>query len=350
MSEHLRLLYAFGRPFAPLYSLAMTLRAACYRKGLCRRQRLPVPVVSVGNLTMGGTGKTPLVIHLAGLLRARKPVIVSRGYGGRARGRVNVVADGEGLRLDAAAAGDEPFFMAENLPGVPVLTSTNRVEGGRYAVEHLQAGAVILDDGFQHLRLQRDVNLVLFKTDTFLGNNRVFPGGDMREPLKALARADAFVLTCVDEENRTRAEAIKKALAGRFPGIPVFMAAFRPVALVAADDGDGRLPLDAGPRPFFGFCGLANPHSFQRSLRQAGLEVEGFQVFRDHCRYSPWELDFLRRQFEKSGARALITTEKDLVKLRGKALGLPLYALRMAMAPEAGLDEFVLARLRWPDP
>ena len=343
MSEHLRLLYAFGRFFSPIYSLVMSIRAACYRQGLCRQERLPVPVVSVGNLTMGGTGKTPLVIHLAGLLRRRNPVIVSRGYGGRAKERVNVVADGEAVRLNAAAAGDEPFFMAENLPGVPVLTSRNRVDGGRYAVEHYGAGAVILDDGFQHLRLTRDVNLVLFKVDTFLGNNRVFPGGDMREPLKALARADAFVLTCVDEENRARAEAIKKALTGRFPGIPVFMAAFRPVALVAADGG--QFPLGAGPRPFFGFCGLANPHSFMRSLQLAGIETDGFQVFRDHCRYSPWELDFLRKQLKKSGARALITTEKDLVKLKGRELGLPLYALRMAMTPEAGLDEFVLEKL-----
>lgn len=344
MSEHLRLLYAFGRFFSPIYSLVMSLRATCYGKGLCRQQRLPVPVISVGNLTMGGTGKTPLVIHLAGLLRQRKPVIVSRGYGGRAKERVNVVADGEAVRLDAAAAGDEPFFMAENLPGVPVLTSRNRVDGGRYAVEHFRAGAVILDDGFQHLRLQRDVNLVLFKVDTFLGNNRVFPGGDMREPLKALARADSFVLTCVDEENRGRAEAIKKALAGRFPGIPVFMAEFRPVALVSAV-GD-QAPLVFGPRPFFGFCGLANPTSFMRSLQLAGLETDGFQVFRDHCPYQRPELDFLRRQYKKSGAKALITTEKDLVKLKGKDLGLPLYALRMAMAPEAGFDEFVLEKLR----
>ncbi|MEW6518094.1 MAG: tetraacyldisaccharide 4'-kinase [Thermodesulfobacteriota bacterium] len=343
MSEHLNLLYAFGRPFSPLYSVAMSLRAAFYQKGLFKQQRLPVPVISVGNLTMGGTGKTPMVIYLARLLAARKPVIVSRGYGGRARERVNVVSDGRTICLTAPAAGDEPFFLAENLPGVPVLTSRNRVDGGRYAVENLGAGAVILDDGFQHLGLWRDVNLALFKVDSFLGNNRVFPGGDMREPLKALERADCFVLTCVDEDNRNRAEAIKRALNKRFAGIPVFMTGFRPLSLVAADGGE--MPLTDGPASFFGFCGLANPHSFQRSLRLAGIKLDGFQVFRDHCRYFKPEIDFLHRQSRGSAAQAYITSEKDLVKLQGRKLAKPLYALRMEVAAGEDFDRFVLEKL-----
>jgi len=343
MSEHLNLLYAFGRPLSPLYSFAMSLRAALYQKGLFKQHRLPVPVVSVGNLTMGGTGKTPMVIYLAKLLADKSPVIVSRGYGGKAKERVNVVSDGRTVSLSAPAAGDEPFFMAENLPGVPVLTSRNRVDGGRYAMEHLSAGAVILDDGFQHLGLYRDLNLALFKVDTFLGNNRVFPGGDMREPLKALERADCFVLTCVDEDNRNRAEAIKRALKKRFPRIPVFMAQFRPVSLTAADGS--QVALADGPASFFGFCGLANPQSFKRSLELAGVKTEGFQVFRDHCRYFKPELDFLYKQSRGSSAQAYITTEKDLVKLKDKELARPLYALRMEVVAEDDFDQFVLEKL-----
>lgn len=344
MSEHLNLLYAFGRPFSPLYSFAMSLRAAFYQKGLFKQQRLPVPVISVGNLTMGGTGKTPMVMYLARLLADRSPVIVSRGYGGKAKERVNVVSDGRTICLTAPAAGDEPFHMAENLPGVPVLTSRNRVDGGQYAVEHLGAGAVILDDGFQHLGLYRDLNLALFKVDTFLGNNRVFPGGDMREPLKALARADCFVLTCVDEDTRNRAEAIKKALNKRFARIPVFMAEYRPVSLVTADGS--RVAVADGPDSYFGFCGLANPHSFQRSLRLAGINLDGFLVFRDHSRYFKPEIDFLHKQSRDSAAPAYITSEKDLVKLKGKQLAKPLYALRMEVVAGDDFDRFVLEKLR----
>ncbi|MBI5559520.1 MAG: tetraacyldisaccharide 4'-kinase [Deltaproteobacteria bacterium] len=344
MSEYVRLLYGLGRPFSPLYTLAMSLRAAMYEKGLFRQYRLPAPVISLGNLTMGGTGKTPMAIYLAGLLAGKKPVIVSRGYGGKAKGRVNVVSDGRVVHLNASAAGDEPFYMAENLPGVPVLTSKNKVDGGRCAVSRFGAGVVIVDDGFQHLRLKRDLDLVLFKVDSFLGNNRVFPGGDMREPLQALARADAFVLTCVDAENRERAEAIKKALAGKFPAIPVFMTEFRPVSLVTAR-GE-QIDLRDGPPSFFGFCGLANPQSFMRTLHLSGLNMAGFQVFRDHCPYCRPELDLLRKQSAKTAAQAFITTEKDLVKLKDKDLSLPLYALRMEVMAEQDFDDFVLEKLQ----
>ncbi|MBU0967535.1 MAG: tetraacyldisaccharide 4'-kinase [Proteobacteria bacterium] len=344
MSEHLNLLYSFGRFFSPFYSVAMSLRATLYRKGLLKQERLPVPVISVGNLTMGGTGKTPMVMYLARLLADKSPVIVSRGYGGKARERVNVVSDGRTVSLTASAAGDEPFYMAENLPGVPVLTSRNRVDGGQYAVEYLSAGAVILDDGFQHLGLWRDLNLALFKVDTFLGNNRVFPGGDMREPLKALERADCFVLTCVDEDNRDRAEAIKRALNKRFSAIPVFMTQFRPVSLVTADGSE--IDLADGPASCFGFCGLANPQSFKRSLQLAGINLDGFQVFRDHTRYFKPEINFLHKQSRNSSAQAYITSEKDLVKFKDGQLAKPLYALRMEVVAEEDFDRFVLEKLR----
>lgn len=344
MSEQLSLLYAFGRIFSPFYSVAMSLRAAFFKKGLVKQHRLPVPVVSVGNLTMGGTGKTPMTMYLAGLLSEKKPVIVSRGYGGRANDAVNVVSDGNSLLLDAKNAGDEPFHMAQRLDGVPVLTSRKRVEGGRYAVERFQAGTVILDDGFQHLSLFRDLDIVLFKVDSFLGNNRVFPGGDMREPLKALGRADCFVLTCVDEESRSRAESIKKALLNKFPEIPVFMTEYRPVSLIKVDGEE--VALDGVDHLFFAFCALANPHSFENSLKLAGMKTAGFQALRDHCPYMKPELDFLKKQRKKCGeVHAYITTEKDMVKLHGKDLELPVYALRMEFVPEEGFDSFVLDRL-----
>lgn len=344
MSEHLTILYAFGRFLSPFYAFTMSLRASFYRKGLIRSHTLPVPVVSVGNLTMGGTGKTPMTIYLARLLSEMNPAVVSRGYGGKAKGRVNVVSNGKSVCLDSSIAGDEPFYIAENLPGVPVVTSKNRVMGSDYAIENFQAGAIILDDGFQHLAMARNLDVVLFKVDTFLGNNRVFPGGDMREPLKALERADCFVLNCVDEKNAKRADAIESALTAKFPSIPVFRSQYRAVSLKA--QGGEELDLAEKPSSLFAFCGLADPLSFRRSLELAGVQPVDFLTFRDHCKYFHPEINFLKKRLKKCGPVAgLITSEKDMVKLGTIDLGLPLYALRMEIVPEEGFDHFVLSRL-----
>ena len=179
--------FALGRPFSPIYSLAMRLRETLYRRGVLQSFRLSVPVISVGNLTMGGSGKTPMVQYLARLLQRHgfHPAVISRGYGGTANAKVNTVSDGSSVLLDAATAGDEPRFLAETLPGVPVLTGIVRRMPAQRAVE-MGADVLLLDDGFQHLQIVRDVNLVLFNTDRLAGNSRVFPGGDLREPVIAL--------------------------------------------------------------------------------------------------------------------------------------------------------------------
>ncbi len=342
-SGDLKLLYALGRPFAPFYGLLMSLRAALYRLGVFKPQRLARPVISVGNLTMGGTGKTPVTIYLARLLAAARPAIISRGYGGKARGAINLVADWDGIYLDAVDAGDEPRLMAESLPGVPVLTGRKRAIAGAYAVDRLDPGLLILDDAFQHLALARDLDIVLIKVDTFLGNNRLFPGGDMRESLKALARAHCFVLTCVDDENRQRAEAIKKALRDRFADTPVFMAEYRPMVLL--DQAGSRVAVESWQdEPVLAFCGLAVPWLFRQTLEGAGFKLAGFKEFSDHCPYGSRVLGDLARLAEESGAKALVTTEKDMVKIKDMDMGLPLFALGMEVVAEPDFDDFVLNR------
>ena len=300
-----------------------------------------MPVISVGNLVLGGTGKTPMVIALARLFAHRKVAIISRGYGGKARGRVNIVSDGKEVFLDAVQAGDEPNLMASLLPGTAVLTGHKRIFPARYGVEQLGAGLLILDDGFQHMSLCRDLDMVLFKVDTFLGNNRILPGGDMREPLSALKRAHCFVLTCVDEENSKKADAIEKALRGRFPGIPVFQSSYEPTALVSSE-GD-ELPLT--PRRCAAFCGLAAPRHFGKSLAQAGIDVAFFKAFADHHVYSRRDLARIEAQARRVGADVLLTTEKDLVKLRNFSTDLPLLALRMETKLSPALVEFVQGTL-----
>lgn len=338
------LLFTFGRPFAPLYGWLMSFRAALYKKGVLAQQRLSVPVVSVGNLTMGGTGKTPVTIYLARLLGDRNPAIVSRGYKGKSRGEIHVVSDGKKVDSNAAFSGDEPVLMAESLPGVPVLTGKKRAVAGRYAIDNFQTGLILIDDGFQHLALSRDVNIALFKVDSFLGNNRIFPGGDMREPLKALHRANCFVLTCVDNDNRERAIAIRQALEKRFPAIPVFFTAYQPTGVISVD-GKRHDILEVRKQSIYAFCGLASPVSFQRTLAGAGLDIVGFKAFKDHHDYTGKELNRLVRDAKDAGAQGLITTEKDLVKLKNMVCDFPLMALRMAVVPEHGFDQFVIEKL-----
>ena len=340
--KNYKLLYAYGRPFAPFYSFAMGLRAALYQRRVFRVQRLGVPVISVGNLTMGGTGKTPMVIYLARMLAGRyKPAVVSRGYGGQARGRVNIVSDGEKILLKPPLAADEASLVARSV-GLPVLTGSRRAVVARHAEQELGADLVLLDDGFQHLALHRDIDLVLFKEATFLGNNRVFPGGDMREPLKALERADAFIITAVTD--LAKANAYKKALDNRFPQIPVFFSEYHPVGLV---DQQGRgVPADKAENLiFWAFCGLAHPASFKNTLEDYGLNIAGFTPFKDHQSYSAAKIKRLVSRAQKAGAAALLTTEKDMVKIREIDSALPLMALRMEVKMADDFTRFIMAAL-----
>jgi len=198
-------IFKLGRPLSPLYSCLMANRSTFYRKGYFTQHRLEVPVISVGNLVMGGTGKTPLVQYIADLLvcHNRKPAVLSRGYKGTSQLPVNIVSNGKEILMNAVEAGDEPRLLADTLPGVAVLTGKKRFLTGRYAIDNLVIDTVILDDGFQHLAVQRDLDLVLFSVHKLLGNGRVLPGGELREPISSLHRADAFIITGVSEKQDT---------------------------------------------------------------------------------------------------------------------------------------------------
>lgn len=331
-------LFEIGRPLGPLYGGLMRLRAMAYRRGWLATTRLPVPVVSVGNLTMGGTGKTPMVIQVVRLLQAqgRRPAVVSRGYGGRASKPVNLVSDGAQILLEAAEAGDEPRLLAESLPGVVVVTGVRRVLAAQYAIARLGAEVIVLDDGFQHLALHRDLDLVLFKGPDFLGNGRVFPGGDLREPRTALARATAFVLVGgAAAREALEIDEFRNYLESSFPGRAVISAAYRPGALLPAN---ALAVAQAGEGcTFMAFCGLARPDSFQETLAGLPGKVLGFRAFPDHHPYRAADLADLARQARQLGAGALVTTAKDLVKLRNLDCPLPLYVLQVELLPTANL-------------
>jgi tetraacyldisaccharide 4'-kinase len=346
MSDPRKKLYFLGRPFSPLYSLAMKLRSALYARHFFRRYKLEVPVISVGNLTMGGTGKTPVVSHLANFLQGQgyRPAVISRGYGGAAGNRVNVVSDGNRIYLDARQAGDEPRLLAETLPGIPVLTGVVRVLPCRHAIHALGCNILLLDDGFQHLAVHRDINIVLFSAETLAGNSRVFPGGDLREPISALGRADVFLLTGTTAANRERAERFAGLLQKRFPGKPLFFSSYTPLA-ARNEKERTTLSLADLPAPLHGFCGIARPESFRQSLTSEGVTLAGFTSLEDHQRYTPRILRHIEDEALASGARGLIATAKDMVKLTDCHFNLPLFSLQMQTKIDDGLHSFILQKL-----
>ncbi|MCP4686641.1 MAG: tetraacyldisaccharide 4'-kinase, partial [Desulfobacterales bacterium] len=183
-----------------LYGGVTKIRTECFRKGLFITKRLPCKVISVGNITVGGTGKTPMAIYVARLLQklGRSPAIISRGYKGGAESAGGVVSDGRAILLGPDASGDEPYLMASALPNIPVLVGKDRFTAGERAIREFHPDVIVLDDAFQHLRLSRDVNLALLDHRRPFGNARLLPRGPLREPLSALSRADAYLITRAD--------------------------------------------------------------------------------------------------------------------------------------------------------
>lgn len=337
-------LFFLGRIFSPFYSFIMILRAFLYRHGIVlRSEQLSVPVVSIGNLTMGGTGKTPLVLYVARFIQGmgRRPAIISRGYKGKASAPVSIVSDGVQVLLPPQEAGDEPAMLAESLKGVPVLIGPERVAVGREAIRRFHPDTLIMDDGFQHLALQRDLDLVLFSARTLLGSGWVFPGGELREPLSALKRARAFVITGIDNTTRNEVEAFKGLLRRIFPETPVFLGEYLISCLVHSQQAK-TFPVDKAKRlPLYGFAGIACPEAFHYTLEKERFLLTGFQSFRDHHDYSVNDVNGLIDAAKSRRARALITTEKDFVKLKPFFGEFPIMALKVELFMEEGFDLFL---------
>ncbi|MGV1098687.1 tetraacyldisaccharide 4'-kinase [Thiovibrio sp. JS02] len=340
----IKALFFVGRLFSPFYSLIMVLRASLYRRNLLlRSHRLQVPVISVGNLTLGGTGKTPMVLYVTRYLLGlgKKPAIVSRGYGGKAMGKVHVVSDGKKILMPSSLAGDEPTMMAEAIPEVPVLIGPNRVPVAQRAAKDFHANVIVMDDGFQHLALRRDVDLVLFSARTFLGSGWVFPGGELREPFSALKRASGFVVTGVDNSNRMAVDAFRRLLKGVFPEKPVFLGEYLPVSLLHSQQSKTYAVERAKKMPLFGFAGIANPEAFRHTLKNERFLLTGFQGFPDHHQYTAEEVNALVATAVSRRARALITTEKDFVKLKPFFGEFPVLALKIELLMGEDFDLFL---------
>lgn len=310
------------------YGLLVRARVHLYRLGIFRSSSLPCKVVSVGNITLGGTGKTPFVILLAELFHGKgiPAAILSRGYKGSFSGPLGIVTDGKKTLMDVRQAGDEPYLLSRKLRGVPVFIGRERRLSGQAAVDRFQARVVILDDGFQHLPLRRDVNLLLLDARTPFGNGWLFPRGPLREPLDQAKRADAVILTKADPS--VNIEKLKDKLLRWAPGSPVFALRYAPIGIWDQIQ-ERTLPLEVlRGRSILAFTGIGSPTSFRRSLENLGARIVGFNSFRDHYWYRPGDLRKLLQEGEQKGAEALLTTEKDSVRLEGFPQGkIPLWVL-----------------------
>lgn len=325
------------------YRGLLALRHTLYARGLLKSRRLPCPVVSIGNLTLGGSGKTPAVeLAVRTLLDAGLVAgIVSRGYGRRTRGTV-IVADPHGIKADPAAAGDEPFLLARRLPGTPVVVGENRYDAGRVCLERFGVGALVLDDAFQHRTLEKDLEIVLVSGAAPWGNGRLFPRGPLREPISALSRAHLVVIAGPQDD--ASAHAVAATVKAENPTGQVVTAHYEPIECWEISDGK-RVDLTELPGlRIHAFTGIARPGNFARTLAQLGARVAGFTEFPDHHWYTAGELEALAAEARAHGAETLLTTEKDAVRCLGLAPPtLPLLALAVRLVLTDGRPAWATA-------
>jgi tetraacyldisaccharide 4'-kinase len=325
------------------FRFGVALRHAGYKRGWFKIRRLARPVVSVGNLTVGGTGKTPLVACVANLLLRRgwKPSILTRGYGRGSKAEMIALAPGAGRRANAQEIGDEPALLARMLPEVPIVICADRFRGGQAAEERFHVDVHILDDGFQHLALAREVDLLALDATQTISDRHLLPAGRQREPLSALRRAQIVVLTRTTSANP---QPLEKLLLKVHPAAKVFRS--RTELLGWTDGLSGEAVSTEGIRAqkVAAFCAIGNPQAFFADLRRWGFSLVAEDAFPDHHVYTSEEIQRLVENACKHGAAALVTTQKDAVKFsREWAPQLPILACEMiAQILDAGDFETTL--------
>lgn len=295
-------------PIAWLYSSALRLRATLYNIGILKTYCLPRTVISIGNIAVGGTGKTPVTAYIARVLLSQglRVAVLTRGYGGSLEGQTVVVSDGTTTMLSARECGDEPFLLATTVPGVMVVIGTDRYAAGQMAMQQLAPDIFLLDDGFQHQRLHRDLNILLLDFFRPFGNNLTLPAGILREPPDAARRAGLIIFT--------RAP-VGAALDIERKGVPACIAHHDISDLIPLRGGQPLPCSSYGDSKVLAFTGIADPESFFEGLRIKGLNTVCCLSFPDHVVYSRERCDEIEEAMRSSEADLLVTTEKDGVKL-----------------------------------
>ncbi|REJ79189.1 MAG: tetraacyldisaccharide 4'-kinase [Acidobacteria bacterium] len=333
-----------------IYGRVLDTRNVLYDFAIFRSYKIKVPVISVGNITLGGTGKTPLVSYIASLIAEEggRPAVVSRGYKRKDENKLVVVSDGEKIIEDAELTGDEPLELALDLrERARVVCDSDRVRGAVYAAERLGATAVVLDDAFQHRRISRDLDIVVIDATAPFGSGKTVPSGRLREPLHNLSRADAAILTRSDATDR-KVEIVDE-IRKLSPSCAIFSARTETRKILRIT-GEG---LDSEPQEtvFFLFSAIGNPASLEAQMMREGIAIAGSKRFRDHHKYTEKDICEIVAKARESGADALLTTGKDAVKLREFDFGMPCYRVksRLVIDDETAFREMILQAATGPE-
>lgn len=324
-----------------LYCVAIKIRMRLYSASFLRTRELGCKVISVGNITVGGTGKTPVTRFIASNLQGRgfNVAILSRGYKGKKESDVNLVSDGTKIFLGPDRAGDEPYMLAKRLPGIPVIVGANRYKIGTYAQTNFQLDAVILDDGFQHIQLKRDLDVLIIDGEKGFGNEYLLPRGPLREPPSNIDRAGLILINKASQKS----EELKERLLKINPNSQVFMSHYGAEQLTPLWGGkDADIGMLAGAK-VLSLSAIANPSSFTKLLIALGARIMEDIAYNDHYNYSESDLDDAMKKAVDAKADFIVTTEKDAVKLEGfRPHGkVPVYFLKIALDMSAGEEKFI---------
>ena len=297
------------------YGAIVRMRSSFYKNGILKSKRLSCKVISIGNLTVGGTGKTPLTMYIANMLKRAgcRLVTISRGYGGSAEKNGGIVSDGNMVRMSVEQAGDEPYLMATHLAGIPVMVGSHRYQIGKQAILSFHPDILLLDDAFQHIQLQRDLDLCLCDVQKPFGNGYLFPRGTLREPIAHLRRADAVVLTH-DQRSNDIFEGVK-IIQKYIPAKPIFSCSYRPSEFrELANNKTHHVEIITG-RKILAFSGIAQNDRFAAMLSELGGHIVKFIPFADHHWYTNSEVTQILRTAKDLHVDYIVTTEKDYVRI-----------------------------------
>ncbi|MDR1701651.1 MAG: tetraacyldisaccharide 4'-kinase [Sporomusaceae bacterium] len=332
-----------------VYALLAGLKRSLYQYGVLKSYRLSRPVISLGNITLGGTGKTPAAKNLALFIRDQgfKVAVLNRGYRASFQGDAALVSDGEKTYLPVSECGDEAYLLAQTLPGVMVVIGKNRAVAGQFAIEKHGAEVLIIDDGYQHWRLKRDLDIVLIDTLDPFGNKYTLPRGILREPLACLDRADIFLLTKTNQSSAQKQDIICWELRKYNQTAAIVKSSHAPGSftnlnawLLKGGEKENTVSLDN--TAVVAFSALGNPASFEQTLNSLGVKTAAFICYPDHHYYTIDEMLDLAQKAAVLNAAALVTTEKDAVKIPAAflaATSLPVYVLPLDIVFQDGRQE-----------
>jgi tetraacyldisaccharide 4'-kinase len=320
---------AFLSAISLLYRAAVYLRRIFFRLHLFKRKKITCPVISVGNLTLGGTGKTPAVIQIAQFLKRnnRRPVVISRGYGRKDEAKIIVVSDGRSVLVDTQSGGDEPVMIGSNLQGIPVVVGSRRHQAALLAIQRFSPDVMVLDDGFQHIQLKRDLDIVLLDARNPFGNGKLFPAGILREPMNALRRAQAVLIT--NTNMSADVEKLKKTIRENTQA-RIFTSRHVPVDLIDYRSHDIKSLAVLRGSKVLALSGIARPDYFTSLLKSLGADIVAACTYPDHFDYQRSDLATIFQKAADEKVSMIITTEKDATRLE-KLHADGLWALRIEL-------------------